>query len=110
MPKIRAHSPESAWVPSLDACRTTTTDKSHQVERRKAEARAKARVKAMPIGQPVEAVWKTVGGRKYVRMGTLVACVPWHPEPSVLVATVLLDDGQTLRVDATRLRRAKPVH
>ena len=52
MPKIRAHSPESAWVPSLDACRTVTTDKTHQVERRKAEARAKARVKAMPIGQP----------------------------------------------------------
>lgn len=110
MPKIRAHSSESAWVPSLDACRTVTTNKTHQVERRKAEARAKARVKSMPIGQPVEAVWNTVGGRKYVRRGTLVACVPWHPEPSVLVATVLLEDGQTLRVDATRLQRAKPVH
>jgi hypothetical protein len=82
----------------------------HQVERRKAEAKAKARVKAMPIGQPVEAVWKTMGGKQYVRRGTLLACVPWHPEPSVLVATILLDDGQTLRVDATRLRRAKSVH
>jgi hypothetical protein len=110
VPKIRAHSPESAWVPSLDACRTKTTDRMHQVERRKAEAKAKARVKAMPIGQPVQAVWKTMGGKQYVRRGTLLACVPWHPEPSVLVATILLDDGQTLRVDATRLRRAKSVH
>jgi len=110
VPKIRAHSPESAWVPSLDACRTKTTDRAHQVERRKAEAKAKARVKAMPIGQPVEAVWKTMGGKQYVRRGTLLVCVPWHPEPSVLVATILLDDGQTLRVDATRLRRAKSVH
>ena len=110
MPKIRAHSPESAWVPSLDACRTKTTDRMHQVERRKAEAKAKARVKAMPIGQPVQPVWKTMGGKQYVRRGTLLACVPWHPEPSVLVATILLDDGQTLRVDATRLRRAKSVH
>jgi hypothetical protein len=110
VPKIRAHSPESAWVPSLDACRTKTTDRKHQVERRKAEAKAKARVKAMPIGQPVQAVWKTMGGKQYVRRGTLLACVPWHPEPSVLVATILLDDGQTLRVDATRLRRAKSVH
>jgi hypothetical protein len=110
VPKIRAHSPESAWVPSLDACRTKTTDRTHQVERRKAEAKANARVKAMPIGQPVEAVWKTMGGKQYVRRGTLLECVPWHPEPSVLVATILLDDGQTLRVDATRLRRAKSVH
>jgi hypothetical protein len=51
-----------------------------------------------------------MGGKQYVRRGTLLACVPWHPEPSVLVATILLDDGQTLRVDATRLRRAKSVH
>jgi hypothetical protein len=110
VPKIRAHSPESAWVPSLDACRTKTTDRMHQVERRKAEAKAKALVKAMPIGQPVQAVWKTMGGKQYIRRGTLLECVPWHPEPSVLVATILLDDGQTLRVDATRLRRAKSVH
>ena len=110
MPKIRAYSPESAWVPSLDACRTKTTDRTHQVERRKAEAKAKARVKAMPIGQPVEAVWKTMGGKQYVRRGTLLECVPWPPEPSVLVATVLFDDGQTVLVDATRLRRAKSVH
>ena len=110
MPKIRAHSPESAWVPSLDACRTVAIDKTYQAERRKAEARAKARVKAMPIGQAVEAVWRTLNGKQYVRRGTLLACVSWAPEPSVLVATVLLDDGQTLRVDATRLRRAKPVH
>lgn len=110
MPKIRAHSKESAWVPSLDACRTVATDKTYQAERRRAEARAKARVKAMPIGQPVEAVWRTLNGRQYVRQGTLLACVPWAPEPSVLVATVLLDDGRTIRVDATRLRRSRPVH
>ena len=110
MPKIRAHSPESAWVPSLDACRTVTTDKTHQVERRKAEARAKARVKAMPIGQPVEAVWRMLFGPPMRRRGVLVACVPWSPDPSVLVATVRWPDGTTSRLDATLLVRARRVH
>lgn len=110
MPYIRAHSKAKAWVPSADACRTVGGNKTHQAERRKAEALAKSRAKAMPIGQAVEAVWRTLNGRQHVRRGTLVSCVPWSVEPAVLVATVLLDDGQTLRVDATRLRRARPVH
>lgn len=107
MAKIRAHSSESAWVPSLDACRTTTTDRTRQVERRRAEAKAKARVKAMPIGQPVEAVWRTMGGKRYTRGGTLLTCVPWPPDPSVLVATIEWFDGSVGTIDATRLVRLR---
>lgn len=107
MPRIVPGSKHSPWVPSADARATRTTSRTLQTARRKAEREAKAKVRAMPPGTPVEAVYRMTSGPAWIRRGTMVACVPWHPEPAVLVAVVLLDDGTTIRVDATRLRRAR---
>jgi hypothetical protein len=108
MPRIVAGSKAAPWTPPYEAARPH--DRAHEKARRKAEANARRRAAAMPIGAAVEAVWRLLDGPPVRRRGVLVACVPWPPIPSVLVAVVRWPDGTTSRLDATRLVRARGVH
>lgn len=108
MPRIVAGSKAAPWTPPFEAVRPH--DRAHEKARRKAEAEARKKAKAMPIGQPVEAVWRMLFGPPVRRRGVLLACVPWAPEPSVLVAVVQWPDGTTSRLDATLLVRVRGVH
>ena len=107
MPRIVPGSKHSPWVPSADARATRTTSRTLQTARRKAEREAQAKVRAMPPGTPVEAVYRMTDGPPWIRRGVMLSCHPWAPEPAVLVAVIRLADGTTLRVDATRVRRAR---
>jgi len=105
MPRIVAGSKNTPWTPPYE--RVLPHDHAREKARRKAEAEARRRAKAMPIGGPVEAVWRLLEGPPIRRSGILLACVPWAPIPSVLVAVVRWPDGTIARIDATRLVRLR---
>jgi hypothetical protein len=107
MPRIVPGSKASTWVPSADACRTRVARRDYMIERRRRERAAIKKAKAMPIGHQVDAVWRMLFGPPVRRRGILLACVPWSPDPSVLVATVRWPDGTTSRLDATLLVRVR---
>jgi len=105
MPRIVAGSKATPWTPPYE--RERPHNHAREKARRKAEAAARRKIKAMPIGGPVEAVWRMTDGPPVRRRGVLVACVPWPADASVLVAVVQWPDGTTSRLDATRLTRLR---
>lgn len=107
MPRIVAGSKASPWVPSADARATRVSRRDHQTARRQAERAANARAAAMRVGIAVRVTWNVLDGPPIVVRGVLVQCVPWVVDPCVLIATVRADDGTIMRVDATRVRRAR---
>ena len=104
MPRIHAYSKTTAWVPDW---RTDINrgDSSYQRKRQKAERTRAATILKYAPGTPVRITWRRTEGGKIIVTGILRGVVRWSADPTVLIATVQLDDGSILRVDAMRLTR-----
>lgn len=106
MPRIHAHSKATAWVPDW---RTDINrgDYTHQKRRQQAERTRIAAIRKYPPGCVVAVTWRMTEGGRIVKLGIFVGVVPWAADKSIWVATVTLDEGPTIRVDAMRLTRRK---
>lgn len=106
MPRIRAHSSDTPWIPRSDADIDKADRTRHQRKRADDEAKMLARVAKYRAGMQVGIEYRFISGERLVIRGVLVQIVPWSVDRSVLVAYVEIE-GEVRRVDAMLLRRAR---
>lgn len=106
MPRIRANSSDTPWIPRSDADIDKADRTRHQRKRADDEAKAIARIAKYRSGMRINVEYRFICGERISVRGVLIQIVPWSVDRSVLVAYVEMD-GQVHRVDAVRLRRAR---
>ena len=106
MARIRRNSLETTWVPPPDAGRDEVAGPKIHRERQAAERSQSRELLKIKAGSIVRVTWTFVSGKKMHRSGSLIRMDRWAADPSVIIATVLTDDG-FLRVDAARVTRIK---
>ena len=106
MGRIHAHSTETPWVPRSDADIDREDPTKYQRQREEAEAKAAIRVAKYKSGTRVSVEYRFISGERLMLRGVLIRIVAWSIDASVLVAYIDMQ-GQVMRVDATRLRKAR---
>jgi hypothetical protein len=105
MRSIRANSRLTTFVPTKSDADLANMAQANGARRRRSEAQRRAFVSKLTSGQVIAIQWTFTDGTKRTLIGRFKGVRLWCNDQAVIIATVVLESGKVVHVDALRLRR-----